>query len=166
MGPYLATASFGNCLIWQGFSRSLDIFDFSERNSMQRSVEVVTGIDGAKLDQPMLVLPVGDALQEPFWPEGLGINRGMHNCLDACWAANRWGVSREGGASSMAELVGQREALYNGKTLQMHGKNRAMLLGYKNDNSKGTSPKPAHEYTPDPAHRYNAPLFSSGADRA
>ena len=38
-----------------------------------------------KRPQPLLVLPVGDALQEPFWPEGLGVNRGMHNALDACW---------------------------------------------------------------------------------
>ena len=33
----------------------------------------------------LLVLPVGDALQEPFWPEGLGVNRGCHNALDAAW---------------------------------------------------------------------------------
>ena len=34
-----------------------------------------------------------------------------------------------------------------------------MLKGYKPDNSKGDSPKPAKEYTPDPATRYNTPLF-------
>ena len=109
--------------------------------------------------QPLLVLSVGDALQEPFWPEGLGINRGMHNALDACWAANKWVEARERGSMKIGALVHQREALYTKKTLQMHGKNRQMLLGYNRDNSKGTSPKPAKEYTPDPATRYNAPLF-------
>ena len=65
----------------------------------------------------------------------------------------------------IATLVQQREALYNGKTLQMHGKNRQMLLGYNRDNSKGTSPKPAKEYTPDPATRYHAPLFQQEYSR-
>ncbi len=26
---------------------------------------------------------IGDALLEPFWPEGLGLNRGFHTYLDA-----------------------------------------------------------------------------------
>ena len=30
----------------------------------------------------MLVTRVGDALQEPFWPEGLGINRGFLHAFD------------------------------------------------------------------------------------
>ena len=143
------------------FQSSVDIFDFSERNCMSRACEVVTAIDGVRRKEPLLVLSVGDALQEPFWPEGLGINRGMHNALDACWAANKWGEARGKGSMKIATLVQQREALYNGKTLQMHGKNRQMLLGYNRDNSKGTSPKPAKEYTPDPATRYHAPLFSA-----
>ena len=32
------------------------------------------------------VFPVGDALLEPFWPQGLGSNRGFHSALDAAWA--------------------------------------------------------------------------------
>lgn len=28
------------------------------------------------------IFPVGDALLEPFWPQGLGSNRGFHGCLD------------------------------------------------------------------------------------
>ena len=34
------------------------------------------------LQKPLLVLPIGDALQEPFWPEGLGINRGFLGAYD------------------------------------------------------------------------------------
>ena len=153
--------------VTDGFHRSVDIFDFSERNSMKNACEVVTAVKGADeaaaptpLEKPMLVLSVGDALQEPFWPEGLGINRGMHNALDACWAAGRWGEARAGGDASIAELVRQRQSLYEGKTLQMHGKVRSMLRGYRADNSKSDSPKPAHGYSPDPASRYNAPVFS------
>ena len=34
------------------------------------------------------VLPVGDSLLEPFWPQGLGSNRGFHSALDAIWAVH------------------------------------------------------------------------------
>ena len=145
-----------------GFHRSVDLFDFSERKSMQLAAEVITAIDGKRRPEghPLLVLPVGDALQEPFWPEGLGINRGMHNALDACWTAHQWSGAR-GDAAQQALLIEQRQGLYESKTQQMHGKSRSMLQGYNPDNSKGTSPKPAYEYTPNPASRYNAPLYGS-----
>mmetsp|Transcript_615 Transcript_615/g.754 ORF Transcript_615/g.754 Transcript_615/m.754 type:complete len:613 (-) Transcript_615:94-1932(-) len=32
------------------------------------------------------VFPVGDALLEPFWPQGLGSNRGFHGAIDAAFA--------------------------------------------------------------------------------
>ena len=32
------------------------------------------------------VFPAGDALLEPFWPQGLGSNRGFHGACDAAWA--------------------------------------------------------------------------------
>merc|ERR1712045_827667 len=37
--------------------------------------------------KPALVMPVGDAMMEPFWPQGLGSNRGFHTALNAVWAA-------------------------------------------------------------------------------
>ena len=108
------------------------------------------------LSKPLLVLPVGDALQEPFWPEGLGVNRGMHNALDAVWVGSQWGrARRDASGQSAKRLLRLRQRLYEQKTLQMHGKNRAMLRGYRADNSKGDSPKPAYEYTPNPISRYH-----------
>ena len=59
------------------------------RETSGHIMQVVVGVRGKPLGaSPLLVLPVGDALQEPFWPEGLGINRGMHNAFDACFCAN------------------------------------------------------------------------------
>ena len=84
---------------------------------------------------------VGDALQEPFWPEGLGINRGMHNAMDACWVANQWAEGQVS-AGRAAQLVNERQQLYESKTLQMHGKSRQMLLGYGMDNKPKTAPAP------------------------
>jgi hypothetical protein len=37
-----------------------------------------------------LLLLAGDALMAPFWPEGLGINRGFHSALDTAWCASRY----------------------------------------------------------------------------
>ena len=64
----------------------VDVFDFSERKCMKCAAEVVTRVRGQpRARGALLVLPVGDALQEPFWPEGLGVNRGCHNALDTAW---------------------------------------------------------------------------------
>ena len=92
------------------------MFDFSERRSLKRAAEVVTAVNGVPRVKPLLVLPIGDALQEPFWPEGLGVNRGFHNALDACWAAGRWREARDGGEAAMRRLVEQRQALYAAAT--------------------------------------------------
>ena len=139
------------------FGHSLDIFDFSERHMMRRAAEVVIKVDGEPRppSRPLLVEFVGDALQEPFWPEGLGINRGMHNALDACWVANQWAEGQASPARA-AQLIEERQQLYKAKTLQMHGKNRKMLLGYTADNSPKTAPAPAYHYSPHPESRYVA----------
>ena len=89
-------------------------------------------------------------------PEGLGVNRGRHNALDAVWVGSQWSHARHAPCGPAAKrLLSLRQRLYESKTLQMHGKNRSMLLGYRADNSKGNSPKPAYDYTPNPASRYN-----------
>jgi hypothetical protein len=41
-----------------------------------------------------LVLPIGDALQEPLWTSGLGINRGFHSGLNAAHMPHLWRASR------------------------------------------------------------------------
>jgi hypothetical protein len=38
----------------------------------------------------LLLLLAGDALMAPFWPEGLGINRGFHSALDTAWSISRY----------------------------------------------------------------------------
>ena len=47
------------------------------------------------------VFPIGDALLEPFWPQGLGSNRGFHSALDAAWAAHV--LRREGLDAALLE---------------------------------------------------------------
>jgi hypothetical protein len=55
-------------------SQGAMIFDFSGIQRLENAA-VVAG--------DVFVCPVGDALLEPFWPEGLGIMRGFMSALDA-----------------------------------------------------------------------------------
>jgi len=55
----------------------------------------------------VLVALVGDALIEPFWPEGLGVNRGFMSALDAAWGAR---LHAAPGRDAAALLRGQRAA--------------------------------------------------------
>ena len=65
-----------------GLSQGVQIFDFSERKVSNRAAVLVDADElGGAPQQQVLVTRVGDALQEPFWPEGLGINRGIQQPL-------------------------------------------------------------------------------------
>ena len=77
-----------------------------------------------------------------------------HNALDACWAANKWAAARAD-AREAAALVEERQYLYQEFTLQMHGKNRKMLKGYRADNTRVQSSDACKHYSADPASRYN-----------
>jgi len=114
------------------------VFDFSK---MHRSATGLTFLqppprtsaeaDGeeAKDDDDLLVVLVGDALIEPFWPEGLGIIRGFFAVLDASAAVQQWalGASRQAtqdfyesayvqlktiGAATRARVLRKDEHLY------------------------------------------------------
>merc|ERR1719360_161011 len=55
----------------------------ANRSDVTAATEAAASGVGGK---PALVMPVGDALMEPFWPQGLGSNRGFHTALNAVWA--------------------------------------------------------------------------------
>jgi 2-polyprenyl-6-methoxyphenol hydroxylase-like FAD-dependent oxidoreductase len=82
----------------------VSLFDFSER------VESLTAIKVLKVtpDAPhgALAALVGDALIEPFWPEGSGINVGFHSALDIAWTLLHYRHC------DTAQLVELREALF------------------------------------------------------
>ena len=97
---------------------SVSVFDFSTRECLREA-----GMPNA---QGQLLLPIGDALQEPFWPEGLGINRGIHNALDACWSANKWAMAPT--AAERDDVLAERQSLYRDFTAPLNGKNRRDFL--------------------------------------
>jgi len=100
----------------------VQLFDYSSRARCFEAVKLLTGggyelpgivpatsgtataaVSAAQCGagQPALVMPVGDALMEPFWPQGLGSNRGFHTALNAVNAA-LW-AREQGLASGAAE---------------------------------------------------------------
>ena len=49
------------------------------------------------------VFPAGDSMVEPFWPQGLGSNRGFHTALDAAWAVRL--LRAEGQTETTPEML-------------------------------------------------------------
>jgi hypothetical protein len=64
-------------------ANGIQVFDFSCRGLCTESHRWLT-----QNNQTALVLPIGDALQNPYWPQGLGVNLGFHNALNAVWSAH------------------------------------------------------------------------------
>jgi len=79
------------------------------------------------------VLPIGDTLLEPFWPQGLGSNRGFHSALDAIWTVH---LCQESG---LAAALLERNFWYD---LMLQGPWTNALL------------KPAKTWSADPLSRY------------
>ena len=100
-----------------------------------------------------MVTRVGDALQEPFWPEGLGINRGFLHALDCADLARglaELARAQRGtpvGVEAAAGLIARREALFN-VTKQVGGGNRKTELKPERNKRREIS------YRIDPATRY------------
>ena len=114
---------------------------------------------GGRRRAQVLVTRVGDALQEPFWPEGLGINRGFLHVLDCAdlvqgYAAHlhQFGRQRTGGGEARAEaarlLLQRREELF-ALVKRVSGTNRLTELKPLND-----AKNKASTYGIDPASRY------------
>lgn len=86
------------------------LFDFSRTKRSAAGLRVLESaaagdsVDGCKnatvATRPLLVGLCGDALIEPFWPEGLGIMRGFFAALDVASAAKVWA---ETGSAMAAE---------------------------------------------------------------
>lgn len=110
--------------------RPAAIFDFSER--MERGTAALlfpTPPDAPENQEQGLALLVGDALQEPFWPEGLGINRGFLSALDAAWTVAHFRkVNTE-------DLLEARDSLFNAQK-QLNGFNHDEVLQESEDVDK------------------------------
>merc|ERR1719171_2119583 len=72
------------------------LFDFSVTRRAAVGVQVAGGGGGRG---GLFVGLCGDALIEPFWPEGLGIVRGFFSALDLAASVKVWAESSDEGAA-------------------------------------------------------------------
>ena len=156
VGEFVPSLAGGDLVAEQG----VQIFDFSERKVSNKASVLLDGekIGGTPSTQ-VLVTRVGDALQEPFWPEGLGINRGFLHVLDCAdlvqgYAAlvHAHGRRRDHGgaarADALSSLLQRREELF-GMVKRVSGTNRLTELKPTRDGKQK-----AVLYGVNPASRY------------
>jgi hypothetical protein len=129
----------------------LSLFDFSERWQSNRAAMLVPG---AALGQQheVLVTRVGDALQEPFWPEGLGINRGFLGALDCAHMVQHYAAVRRERPGDVEECLARREELF-GLTKLLSGHNRKAELRDHLEGA-GSDAEKGYGYTIQPHTRY------------
>ncbi|KAJ3090307.1 [F-actin]-monooxygenase mical3 [Quaeritorhiza haematococci] len=112
----------------------IQIFDFSCRGLCIDPLRFLTPASA-------LIMPVGDALQNPYWPQGLGVNRGFHNAMDAAWVAHLK-------ASGSSDQVVEEERRFSFK-----------IMDWKIFSPQ--SLRPAVDWTADPMMRYSPELVKS-----
>jgi hypothetical protein len=118
------------------------LFDFSERTQAARPFKIL--YQDASASYALLFL-VGDALQEPFWPEGLGVNRGFHSAFDVAWTLHRWARADV----NLKELLQERESMFMAqKRIQGHEK-----IGFE------VLRKDSKDFSADPSTRYSLQAF-------
>ncbi|KAI8802617.1 hypothetical protein BJ742DRAFT_533351 [Cladochytrium replicatum] len=143
----------------------VQIFDFSCKGQCTDTLKELVSVDPElKSSAHGYVLPIGDALVNPFWPQGLGVNRGFHSALDAVWASH---VLRISGHNYDLALYERMTAW----GLMNSGVFRTDYLTPNTPNavSSPSPPRPAakkddstqprvlpNEWTPDPITRYSA----------
>jgi len=64
------------------------IFDFSRKLKCLKPAKLLDPLPG--MSQSCVVIMVGDALVEPFWPLGTGANRAVLSAMDASWLVKRF----------------------------------------------------------------------------
>ena len=145
----------------------VQLFDFSRRARCVDPVRVLSSsesagamvlppgefLNGGHSGVQALVLPIGDALQEPVWTAGLGINRGFHTAMNQAYACLLARETAKSGASPYANLdAAVREScLVHEKVGKMGwGVGHAGLAG---GGSGSVGLKPFKEWDTDPRNR-------------
>jgi len=140
----------------------VQLFDFSRRARCVHPIKVLRCVDGrpkifdpsefAKFDRDSqkdksgsaLVLPIGDALQEPNWTQGLGINRGFHTAMNQAFACL---LARE---KTAIDAVQESVKVHQCVTDMKWGIGNSGLAGSGGGN---IGLKPAKEWNSDPRSR-------------
>eukprot|EP01127_Copromyxa_protea_P020791 TRINITY_DN698_c0_g1_i2.p1 TRINITY_DN698_c0_g1~~TRINITY_DN698_c0_g1_i2.p1 ORF type:complete len:143 (+),score=23.12 TRINITY_DN698_c0_g1_i2:500-928(+) len=111
----------------------VSLFNFTNRHMSDEAAVLVPS--SSQRDSSLLVGLVGDALLQPFWPLGTGLNRAILSSLDTAW------MLREIKLGSIEEAVTNRNRTY---------------LMMKNALA-GSIQQPFGKVTVDPVSRYVSP---------
>lgn len=127
-------------------SNAVKVFDFSMRSHVLNPCKILKHKDSitGKSISAFLHL-AGDALLEPFWPEGLGINRGFMSAFDVAWAI------RQSRKQDDKMVLDEREATYKAQRM-ITGNERAGGFEILRRNSVN--------FSVDPTTRYSAQAFT------
>eukprot|EP00164_Ancoracysta_twista_P001670 GFYU01002192.1.p1 GENE.GFYU01002192.1~~GFYU01002192.1.p1 ORF type:complete len:593 (-),score=113.74 GFYU01002192.1:61-1839(-) len=115
----------------------------NEKNTFiidDRVPEVVRNSSGLAI---LPCMPIGDALYEPFWPQGLGSNRGFHGALDAVY-------------SVLTMFESGLEASWNERTFSYTCMNAFAWMPTRINQEK--------HWSVDPVHRYNYTTLKAARD--
>lgn len=121
------------------------LFDFSSRHMSKSSCKFIS--QGSK---HALVALVGDALLEPFWPEGLGVNRGFMSAMDTAFIIQKYFSNGE--TSDPKVMTDHRDALYN------------LMRGLSGHTKQETICDEFKKYSLNPSSRYKQKIFLGVAD--
>ncbi|KNC56134.1 MICAL-2 protein [Thecamonas trahens ATCC 50062] len=118
------------------------VFDFTEISYLDASARVELARRGSS-ERSLILAHVGDALLEPFWPQGTGASRAFLSALDLAHM-----LVRLAGGTPVPEALEERERVY------------ALLSSTTDGNIRKTFASHTHE----PASRYDFVPPPSGRD--
>lgn len=96
------------------------LFDFSSRSMCKSPCKI---LEVKHAPAQLMVSVVGDALLEPFWPEGLGVNRGFLSCYDMCYCLTEWFSTGQIEKKNHKKFMKTAEKLFNiNRCLSAHTK--------------------------------------------
>lgn len=137
-----------NCPVTKNHAGKPDValFNFTERHMADDAAFLVPS--SSKSASPLLVNLVGDALLQPFWPLGTGVNRAILSALDTAWMLKeiKLGMFIRGNGINEHRGVPVEEAVEN--------RNKSYLL-MKNTLAGSIKP-PYSKVSVDPLSRYGS----------
>lgn len=74
----------------------------------------------------LFVSVIGDALIEPFWPEGLGINRGLLSALDTVFVVQKYFHTGHVADATANHMLAARSELFDMQK-KLHGKSKVRV---------------------------------------
>ena len=109
---------------------SAQLFDFSARSTTKVPSKLYE-----KGASQLLVCVNGDALIEPFWPEGLGVNRGFLSVLDTAYLVQEYFSTGKATKEEAKKMMKCHERLFNMmKPLSGHTKKETLREDFRSYN--------------------------------